>query len=96
MTPSELDFDARRLETWANDLILRLNLEAAIEKNSGLIASYNQKEGKFLVEDGTMSVSWSVPFSHMMKQSNWDEIYCWIMSFSSHGCTMDHTHYSPY
>ena len=90
MTLSETDLDARRLETRANDLLRQIGLRDVV------FAYYDQKEGKFLVEDEAMFVSWPVPFSHQMKQKDWDEIYCWIMSFSPFGCTVNHTHYSPY
>ena len=98
MALSEFDLDAQRLETRANELIHRLNLEDPSTGNGGLLirAFYDQKEGKFLVEDEMTFVSWSVPFSHQMKQKDWDEIYCWISSQSEHGCSGNHKHYSPY
>ena len=100
MPLSSLDLDARRLETRANKLISRLDINDSpnpevFEDAEPLRARYDEKTCVFHVEDEMMDVTWSATCSHALTQKDWDEMYCYISGFSLHGCSADHEHYSP-
>ena len=96
MSLSELDRDGRRLVTRANELIERQGLGDEYGGKGGLIAEYNPSTWTFYISDEATCVTWNADDKHILTQKDWDDIWCWIMSFTPHGCSGDHEHYTPF
>ena len=94
MTLNPLNLDARNLEVRANELISYLDLIS--EGYTEFQAGYDEKTWTFIVESESTICNWFATNNHLLTEEDWEQIQCWIHSFTHHGCSSTHEHYSPF
>ena len=87
------DYDARRIETRAMELIRYLGLEDEYGEKGGVFAEYNPTNHEFTLSDEAIIESWIIEANHRMTTEQWEDIQCALRGFTEEGCQEVHIHY---
>ena len=89
---SRLNYDGRRLETRARELIAHTGLEDSYGETGGLIAAYDPDSRVMTIQDEAVKARWRPRDGHFFTAAQWAEMACFIRSCTEEGCPELHQH----